>query len=178
VIVLGCDVGKTTGLALLDCGTPKPRYLDAVAVHHDLTRVLRDGVFCEHVVSVIGIETPSQVFEHGRAKLGKGIRIGIERNLLIATRATGIVEAVAALYAPDAQIQEGEAHEVRRAVLGKLPREGIDAYVRAMVPHLVDGWPVRSNDHERDAAIVALYAWQRRTPLPIIHRPQRRSATA
>jgi hypothetical protein len=172
VIVLGCDVGKATGLCLLDCAGARPRYISAGAPSAGLSRVLRD-ILHGHAVGTIGIETPTEVFEHGRAKIDPGVRKGIERNLLIATRATGAICAVADLFAAEVPICEGQAHEVRRAVLGKLPRkrEDIDAFVRDMVPRLIDGWPARSNDHERDAAVAALWAWRRaRMPAALARR--------
>lgn len=160
MIVLGGDVGKATGLCLLNCGASRPRYMASLAVEHDLPRVLA-ARFAEHEVEVIGIETPTQVFAHGRAKDDMGARIGIERNLLVSTRATGMIVCAASLLAPDMPIYEGEAHVVRRAVMGPLPRkrEDIDRLVSAMVPRLIDGWPTRSNSHERDAAVAALWAW-------------------
>lgn len=160
MIILGVDVGKATGLCLLDMGGARPRLLDACAVRDDLAVVL-DVRFFARGVALVGIETPTQVFHHGRAKKGMGARIGIERALLAATPMVGVVRAVAALRAPAALLFEGQAHEVRRAVLGKLPKDGIDAFVGKMVPRLVEGWPARSNNHVRDAAVVALYAWHR-----------------
>jgi hypothetical protein len=171
MIVLGADVGKATGLCLLDCSGQRPRYISAGDISASLPRVLRD-IFHEHAVAIIGIESPKQVFAHGRASESEGARVGIERNLLISTRATGAICAVAALFAAEVPIFEGEAHEVRRAVLGALPkkREDIDRLVGVMVPRLIDGWPARSNDHERDAAVAALWAW-RRHMMPAALRP-------
>lgn len=180
MLVFGADTGKATGACLLDCSGQRPRLVDKCAVEEDLVGVLDVRFFTgPHVISVVGIETPSQVFTHGRAKGDMGARIGIERALLVAREATGVVKTVAALRAPSAVIHEGQAHEVRRAVLGALPkkREDIDRYVAQMVPRLIDGWPARSNDHERDAAVAALWAWRRRAPLPIMPRlPRRRAA--
>lgn len=168
MIVLGIDVGKKSGVCVLDMSGARARYISADAIQDDLSRVLQ-GIFHEHAVSVIGIESPTEVFEHGRARLDKGVRIGIERALLIATRATGVVQAVAELFAAEVPIHEGEAHEVRRAILGNLPsqREDIDRYVGVMVPRIIDGWPDRSNDHERDAAVAALWA-ARRAAMPML----------
>jgi hypothetical protein len=161
MIVLGSDVGKTTGLVLLDCWAPKPRLIEKCAVDDDLTGVLDARFFGKWTIDTIGVETPSQVFAHGRAKGDMGARIGIERALLVAREQAGVVKAVAALRAPAAIIHEAQAHEIRRAVLGKVPKTGIDRFIAEMIPHLIDGWPVRSNDHERDAAVAALYAWRR-----------------
>lgn len=156
---LGCDVGKTSGVVLLNFAFPKPVYIDSCAVTDDLAGVL-DVRFFRHEIAVVGIETPTEVFTHGRAKGDMGARIGIERNLLVARDRAGEVRAVTRLRAPTAALHEGQAHVVRKAVLGKLPRgrTAIDRLVARMVPVLIDGWPARSNDHERDAAVVALYA--------------------
>lgn len=158
MIVLGCDVGKTTGLALLDCDGPQPRLLTLAAVDGaELCRTLQ-SLFALHAIAAVGIETPTQVFAHGRGSKNQGARIGIERALLVARDAAGVCRATAAICAPSAVVYDGQAHQVRRAVLGPLPREGVDAFVAARLPLLVTGWPARSNDHVRDAAIAALCA--------------------
>lgn len=156
MIVLGCDVGKATGICLLDMSAARPRYIVSLAVEHDLARVL-DARFAEHTIAAVGIETPTQVFEHGRARKSKGARIGIERALLVATPMVGVVRAVAQLKST-ATVYEGQAHECRKAVIGRLPKKSVDAAVKAFVLRTIVGWPARSNDHERDAAVVALFA--------------------
>lgn len=161
MIVLGADVGTTTGLALLDCGGAKPRYLDACAIRDDLIGVMDVRLFGMHTIAAVGIETPAQVFEHGRAAESEGARRSIERALLVARDAAGQVRAVASMRAPRANVHDGQAHHVRRAVLGKLPREHLDRFIAQWVPLLIDGWPRTSNSHQRDAAVVALWAWQR-----------------
>jgi hypothetical protein len=179
MLILGVDCGKTTGLVLLDCWAPKPRLIEKCAVDDDLTGVLDARFFGKWTIDTIGVETPTQVFEHGRAKKGPAARRGIEKALLAATPMVGVVRAVAQLRAPTAVIHEAQAHEIRRAVLGKVPKKGIDRFIAEMVPHLIDGWPVRSNDHERDAAVAALYAW-RRSQMPALRpiaaaKPRRRA---
>jgi hypothetical protein len=180
VIVLGVDVGKTSGVCLLDCSGSKPRLLDRCDVEDDLAGVLDVRFFGLHTIDVVGIETPTQVFEHGRAKKSPGARRGIEKALLAATPMVGVVRTVARLRAPSAVIYEGQAHEVRRAILGRLPKDHLDRFIGAMVPRLIDGWPERSNDHVRDAAVVALYSWRRsRMPRPIVpQKAQKRAKRA
>jgi len=174
VIVLGCDVPQ--GVALLDCSGARPYVLDLATVDDDLAGVLDVRFFGRHTIDVIGIETPTQIFEHGRARLSKGARIGIERALLAATPMVGIVRAVARLRAPDAVIHEGQAHEVRK-VLGRLPKDDIDGAIRRALPMLVNGLPARTNSHVRDAIVVALWAWRRASmPAPLAKTHARRSA--
>lgn len=176
MIVLGCDAGKVTGLCLLDCSGRRPRYLWSHSAEQALACAL-DAQFSNHDIAIVGIENPTQVFAHGRAKDGMGARIGIERALLVAREASGIVKAVAALRS--VRVVEGQAHEIRKAVIGRLPRTGKDAAVKAFVLRVVEGWPERSNDHERDAAVAAIFAWRRRAPLPVIPpMPKRRRRAA
>lgn len=159
MIVLGADVGKATGLALLDCSGARPRFLDSAVIRDDLVGALSLRFFGAHVVDLVGIETPSQVFEHGRAAENEGARRSIERALLVARDAAGQVRAIAGMRG--VEVHDGQAHHVRRAVLGKLPREHLDRFIAGRLPLLVEGWPATSNTHQRDAAIVALWAWQR-----------------
>lgn len=167
MLALGIDVGAKNGVVLLDVSAPRPRYIDSCTVEDDLAGVLDVRFFGLHAIARVGIETPSQVFTHGRAKGDMGARIGIERALLVARGAAGEARAVAKLRAPGIPIHEAQAHEVRRAVLGKLPRrrEDIDRLVARMVPTLIADWPTRSNDHVRDAAVAALYADRRERTL-------------
>lgn len=129
-------------------------------------------------MSLVGIENPTQVFAHGRAEGDMGARIGIERSLLVAREAAGIIKAVVALRAAHARVYEGQAHECRGAVIGRLPRENKDAAIKAFVLRAVEGWPAQSNDHERDAAVAALFADRRhRTPAALVTpKPKRRRA--
>lgn len=173
MIVLGCDVGAKTGLAILDCSGPRPRHVASCSVAADLVGVL-DALLDGLNVTVVGIETPTQVFEHGRARLSKGARIGIERALLAATPMVGVVRAVVQLKSA-AAVYEGQAHECRKAVIGRLPKAGVDAAVKAFVLRVVEGWPARSNDHERDAAVAALFA-ARRHRMPVGLAAKRRRA--
>lgn len=156
---LGIDIGAHCGVALLDASGRQPRLLDACAVTDDLIGVLEVRFFGQHTIDAVGIETPTQVFEHGRAKKSPAARRGIEKALLASTPQVGEVRAVARLRS-QAEVFEGQAHEVRRAVLGKLPRSRteIDRLVRVSVPLLVQSWPRASNDHVRDAAVAALWA--------------------
>lgn len=170
MITLGVDVGKRTGLCLLDCASPVPRRILSEAVDGEALAGRVAVLLADYRVGLVGIETPSQVFAHGRAREGMGARIGIERGLLVARDAAGVVKGVVAVRAPEAIIREAQAHEVRKAVLGKLPRAGVDRHIAKMLPYLVGGWPVRSNDHERDAAVAALWAGRRRALLPIMPR--------
>lgn len=165
MIAIGTDVGKRTGLAVLDFSGARPRHLVSGALqldNVDALQSLQDDFFADHDPIAVGIETPTQVFEHGRASKSKGARIGIERNLLIATRAAGVVWTIA--MQRHLSVFEEQAHAVRKAVFGHVPRTGIDAFISEMIPRFIDGWPKRSNDHERDAAVVALFAANRMRP--------------
>lgn len=175
MIALGVDVGKRTGIALLDCAFPRPRRILSEAVDGEALAGRLAVLLADHDVAIVGIETPTQVFAHGRAREGMDARIGIERALLAAAPMIGVVRAVVELQRPAATVHEAQAHAVRRAVIGRLPRAGVDRHIANLLPHLVDGWPIRSNDHERDAAVVALWVSRRRAPLPVMPRmPARR----
>lgn len=159
MIGIGADVGKRTGLTVLDFSGARPRYLNSTAIQldsEDALTTLEHGFFAAHQPSIVGIETPTQVFAHGRAKADMAARVGIERNLLVATRATGIVWTIA--MQRHLSVFEEQAHAVRKAVFGHVPRTGIDAFISKMIPRFIDGWPKRSNDHERDAAVAAMFA--------------------
>ncbi len=171
MMVLGCDPGATTGLVVLDCSLPTPIVETRIAVQgEELAERLRE-LCVLFVPDVLAIELPSQVFTHGRAREGMGTRVSIEQAVIAARGTAGRVRGVVETLCNGVRVFEAEAHEVRRAVLGAIPRaprgtdprQWIDDIVRQRVPLLVTGWKkgAGDNDHNRDACVVGL--WGSRT---------------
>jgi len=170
--VIGLD--PPTGLCVID-GTGKlvlAREIpgddaDLIAVIDGVLGLVTNGAL------VFGVELPADVLIGGRGTLNPGARISIERAL---NKARGRADKVAILVKdrrPDVVVFEGRAAEIRKAVFGKIPKEllpekkkrdraaEIDRFIARMLPPRIQGWPKRSNSHERDAGAVALWAAQR-----------------
>lgn len=175
MIVLGVDPGAKTGLVVLDCSGVRPDVKQRVAADgDDLAGAVRllCGWFSP---DVLAIELPSQVFAHGRGAKSMGARVGIERSLLAARDVAGVIKGIVGTLCPAVRVFEEQAHNVRRAVLGRIPRAPkgtdarvwIDGIVRRRVPLLVTGWKTGAgdNDHNRDAAVAALWG-EKRSRLP------------
>lgn len=178
---LGVDPGKRTGLVILDAGRLRERVdVDADGLHLAVRRLC--AVWWP---DVLAIELPSQVFAFGRGKVNMGVRIGIERALLVARGIAGEVKGIVRTFHPGVRVFEDQAHNVRKAVLGRIPRapKGTDArtwldgIIRARVPLLVADWTkgAGDNDHNRDAAIAALWG-ERVSKLPAALRSKRKAA--
>lgn len=157
MISLGCDVGTRTGLAVID--VPKRSCLYRAVVSPGEVPLAVREVLGRWPVDIVGIETPSQVFTHGRAKGDMGARIGIERALLVARDVAGVIRGVVTVLRPEVPIVDGQAHEVRK-IVGKIRRGTADKAVRAFVHGALPDWPPGKgdNDHARDAAVAALWA--------------------
>jgi hypothetical protein len=175
-VVLGCDVGAHTGLAVLNVG-PFVSCLHRVTVTPgEVTLTLRE-ILGQWPINVVGIETPSQVFAHGRAKGDMGARIGIERALLAARDVAGVIRGTIEALKPGTPVYDGQAHEVRK-IVGKMKRGSQDKCVAAFVRASVRDWPKGKgdNDHNRDAAVAALWAGRRALmgdALPVQKAPRR-----
>jgi hypothetical protein len=147
------------------------------------------GLLREHPdLAAVGIETPSQVFEHGEAAKSPATRRSIEKSLLASRDVAGVIRGtVQALRPGTLPIFDGQAHEVRKAVIGRMPRapKGTparthrDRIVATFVRQVVRGWPagIGDNDHNRDAAVAALWA-ERRSRMPVLPVPQKASRRA
>ena len=161
MIVLGADVGARTGLVVLDIGPAVSCLRRITVAPADVCRVLRESLDC-WPVGLVGIETPSQVFAHGRAGESMGARIGIERALLAARDVAGVIRGTVEALKPGTPVLDGQAHECRK-IVGKMKRGTQDKCVAAFVYRTVAVWPKGKgdNDHNRDAAVAALWAARR-----------------
>ena len=135
-------------------------------------------------VALLGVEQPEGVYRFGKdvnqhdAQKAMKARVAITRDLMV-TRGRGerfaaIVETVC----PGVRVFYATADKIRRAVLSPLPhpatKTALDRHVAAMVPRLIRGWPERSNDHNRDAAVAALWAVREaRIPAALRAQPKR-----
>lgn len=101
---------------------------------------------------ILGIERPE-----GRVYSSKGA--GIVPHLLQAANAAGIARGAAEVANETrvaVSVLECPAVRWRKDVVGK--GSATNAEVKAAVLRLVGGWPKRSDNHERDAAGVAIHA--------------------
>lgn len=161
MIVLGCDVGAHTGLAVLDVGPLASCLYRLTASPGEVSLALRE-ILGQWPIEVVGIETPSQVFAHGRGKESMGARIGIERALLAARDVAGVIRGTVEALKPGTPVYDGQAHECRK-IVGKMKRGTQDKAVRAFVYRTVAVWMngKGDNDHNRDAAVAAMWAARR-----------------
>ena len=161
MIVLGCDVGARTGLVVLNHG-PLASCLYRVTVTPGEVSLAVREILDRWAIALVGIETPSQVFAHGRAGESMGARIGIERALLAARDVAGVIRGTVEALKPGTPVFDGQAHECRK-IVGKMKRGHADQCVKAFVTAAVRDWlPGKGdNDHNRDAAVAALWAARR-----------------
>lgn len=164
MIALGGDVGSSaTGLTVLDGRT----FLYRISVTPDeVTDALRD-ILGRFDVKRVGIETMSQVFEYGKGAKDPAARRSIEKHLLASRDVAGKMRGVVEVLRPGILIAGEQAHKIRKAVIGRMPRapKGVDArthrdrIVGAFVRRFVLGWPAGKgdNDHNRDAAVAAVW---------------------
>ena len=161
MIVLGCDVGARTGLVVLNHGPLASCLYRATVTPGEVSLALRE-ILDRWPVDLVGIETPSQVFAHGRAGESMGARIGIERALLAGRDVAGVIRGTVEALKPGTPVFDGQAHECRK-IVGKMKRGTQDRCVAAFVYRTVAVWPKGKgdNDHNRDAAVAALWAARR-----------------
>jgi hypothetical protein len=154
--VLGIDLGKTVGWALLHfdrgerptvvgCGT----WTEAEA----LAREARAG-------DVLAIEYAKEI-QHSMVRLGGGALVSTVAGLLAENWLGG--EIAGLTRAAGGTVHRVTASEARLGAgvqIGGRARHGIkppsvDTQVGNVVPLLIRAWPKRSNAHERDAALAA-----------------------
>jgi hypothetical protein len=122
-------------------------------------------------VDVLGVEQPKEVYRHGKdvnqADPGKAMRarVAITKSLLVTRGQGDRLSAIVETLCPGVRVFCSQADKIRQAVLSPLPHKrsktALDNHVSAMVPRLIRGWPARSNSHNRDAAVAALWAARR-----------------
>jgi len=187
MIIMGCDPGSVTGLVVLDCHPTHTDVLYRYAADEDvlssMVRTLCDKVMIE----VLAIELPSQVFTHGRGRESMAARVGIERALLGARGAAGIVRGMVEALHPTVRVFTAQAHEVRCAVFGRIPRAPkgkdartwIDGIIRARLPQVLPAWEkgAGDNDHNRDAAVAAIWGYRRACMPAALATPKLKTAT-
>lgn len=157
MIALGVDTGASTGLTVIDCRAMSCLYR-LTATPAEVPLALRE-ILARWPIGVVGIETPSEVFTHGRGKESMGARIGIERALLAARDVAGVVRGTVIALSPSTPIHDGQAHECRK-IVGRMKRGKQDAFVKTFVHGAIPDWArgKGDNDHNRDAAVAALWA--------------------
>ncbi len=164
MIALGGDAGSgLSGLTVLDGRI----FLYRAAVPPDeVTDALR-FILDRFVIERAGIETMSQVFEYGKGAKDPKVRRSIEKALLASRDVAGKMRGVIEVLRPDVVICGEQAHVIRKAVIGRMPRapKNVDArthrdrIVGTFVRRFVIGWPAGKgdNDHNRDAAVAAVW---------------------
>jgi hypothetical protein len=174
VISLGADVGSgMTGLTVLS----DRKFLSRIAVEPESVADVVSDILHTYQIQVVGIETMSQVFEHGTGANDPAKRRSLEKALLASRDVAGEIRGVVKTLRPNVLIYGEQAHVIRKAVIGRMsraprgvtPRTHRDRIVAAFVRRFVIGWPSGSgdNDHCRDGAVTALWA-QRRDGRPLM----------
>jgi len=150
-IVLGVDPGATTGfahLAFYPRAAPVPLDVWDTAGDEEAIasfRLMLDGL--DPVRTIIAIETVHAV--HGSERMGSGYATGLVRSNHLA----GIFEGIATERS--FRVVRVIAGHWRKALAGSSRAD--DAAVARMVRLRVPSWPAKSNEHQRDAAGVALF---------------------
>jgi len=102
------------------------------------------------------VERPREVYIGGRGDTdNKGQRRATTSSLIQTADLAGELVGVAGMLIGRANVGRVDAAQVRRE-LGGRPMN--DDGVKALVAILVKNWPARSNTHERDAAMAAIWA--------------------
>ena len=151
--VLGIDPGGSTGWALLDTTDPTPaRYLASGELDADDPPAHLARLLAEHRPELVAIEKVGSVY----AKDGFGTRMA--GNLYDAGWTGGrLYDRAAAL---GYHVVTVEAPDVRRAFQVRAPKGKANAMVECVLRLRVPSWPppLKTNNHERDAALAALFA--------------------
>lgn len=159
MIVLAFDPGKTIGCALVDFSfTPRPLIRATSALTEtEIAHTLATELHCadrENFIVAVEVNETYATRERDFNPV----------HLVRAGRIAG--EIIGHARALGARVVTFSAHEWRRAIVGS--RTPTDAQIKATIARLVD-ISKRSNNHERDAIGVALYA-ERLTRLGIAQR--------
>lgn len=157
-LVLGFDPGAVRlGWAALDLGGETPRHVESGTIAVDLAagdagldalRCAVGALLARLGPGLVAVERIAAV--HGHPRMGAAYASG----LVLGAEVGG---EVAGLAAAQGFAVRTVTREAARAFLG-LPSGATDAAVAVEVRARVGGWPARSNEHERDAAAVALLA--------------------
>lgn len=153
--VLGIDTGVHTGVAVLDVGARQATFVTAATWQsRDLERYALDLLFGPRGLAMafrpdmIAIEHIERV--HGSKRMGSKYADG----LVGANELAGLLRGIA--LARGVRVERCTAGRWRAALCGS--KCASDAAIAQMVKVRVVGWPKVSNEHQRDAAGVALFA--------------------
>jgi len=146
-LALGIDPGATTAWALLEVGAARASFVSkgsttagvAICALEQIMRDHRPLVAIERVVNV-----------HGSARMGSSYAEGLVHAAWIGGELAGIAHVIGC------RVETVQAGVWRQALCTS--RVASDGEVKQMVRLRVPDWPPKSNEHERDAAGVALWA--------------------
>lgn len=147
MIILGIDPGPTTcGVAWIDLDRYDARLIDKGKI--DSTPDAIVGAIGKHgPLLVLALEQPA----------GYAYSLERSRDLIETARVGGVIAGIAGSLR--IEIDTATASEWRRAIVGK--GNASDKLIGQVIPRQIKGWPSRSNNHERDAAGVALFIGRR-----------------
>lgn len=164
MLVTGIDPGETVGWATLYIEPRvRPRLVDRGAwTQEEAFRAVESGIFREHLVAV---EKAVAVFPY-KVEGGPAMATSIAAKLLDAAylggELRGLLRAAGGraeyVRLTDAYRAMGVKVGAQRGRSGAAPCETVARQTARLLSMVVDGWPKVSNQHERDAAIDALYA--------------------
>lgn len=165
MLVTGIDPGKAVGWATLFLAPgQRPRRVDSGEwTHEEAFAAIRSGVFLRHMVAI----ERADGFYASKARGQSGGRelAGITRDLLDAAYFAG--EARGLLLAAGGRAEYVRVADAYRATgvkvgaqrgRGVLAGETLAKQTARILSLMVDEWPKVSNQHERDAALDAIYA--------------------
>lgn len=158
MLILGIDPGPTEiGYAVLrrDAATRRGSYVDAGKLTVDArTHGELFGIVKVHAIGAVGVELPGRL--HANEKISRSALVSRSNQLLatmkVQQRLVGWLNGFGFF-----DVHEVTASEWRRGIVGR--PSASDAMIKAAIVRQVAGWPSRSNEHERDAAGVALAAF-------------------
>lgn len=158
VLILGIDPGPTEiGYAVIrfDTATRRGSYVDAGKLAVD-ARTCDElfGIVKVHVIDAVGVELPSQL--HANEKIHRSALVSRANQLLATMKVQQRIVGWLNSFGFD-DVCEVAASDWRRGIVGR--SSASDAAIKAAIVRQVAGWPKRSNEHERDAAGVALAAF-------------------
>jgi Holliday junction resolvasome RuvABC endonuclease subunit len=155
MLILGIDPGPTEiGYAVLrrDTATRRGSYVDAGKFAVD-ARMCDElfGLVKVHGIGAVGVELPGRL--HPDRNISRAALVSRSNQLLatvkIQERIVGWLNGFG-FY----DVHEVTASDWRRGIVGRSSPS--DAAIKVAIMRQVAGWPKRSNEHERDAAGVAL----------------------
>lgn len=158
MIVIGVDAPQ--GWCCLDVSAGKGRLLGLGTLDTGDEAVELARYITRYRPALVVIERPSEIYLGGRGDEGEAhVRRSVGAGLISTAEVSG--EMRHACRIANVKCKMTDANEVRRCmkVRGR-SREEKDRDVARVVGMLVADWPRRTNTHERDAALAALWGGQ------------------